>query len=1232
MIPYRNVEGSATWALTDNRASLWAPGSTITYSFDANLDAQERAFIRAAMDMWQDIADIQFVEQAGGHVRIAFDPTIPYNPLNFVGGQTNGYGPQATSLVLNQQAYDGALDLSKVGRSFTATSAFEVTVHELGHVLGFHHPAPYNGTSATPSDAIYYEDTLGYTVMSYWMPDRNDTQPWTAMDFDFISLKPSAPQALDLLVAQFVYGANMATRAGDDTYFYNSTLAASSPLSFETSATFFAGALWDGGGYDTLDLSGTGNAQRVDLRDPKPGAGPLHERLFIEDIGTFNDAFGGKGNLFIAANVQIERVIGGRGKDIFTARDGVNTTLDGRDGADTLNGGSGDDKLLAGADNFQDVLSGGGGRDQYLIFGGDRILDTSGGSEVVIGEGWKGSVAKIDLMAGDDTVSVFGVVDVVADLGSGKDFYEGGDGYDVLKIVVGATITGSGDQVTLGDGNDKVTASLSGGWGSGKDIFDGGDGEDTFIGKFVVDLSLTDLSSGVTSLPGLDARLSISNFEHVSFAGARATIAAWGAPTLTSNSIATSSLDDEVAINFDSNFTKVDTGDGADSVDGDIARLSDHDITSTLDRIISLGGGNDRYIAGAMSHGTHQYDGGAGTDMLDLSLLDEIEWTQGFPSYRSAADKVVKFDAVTGVLDGHFAWFDPIGSGGTYDFTAQVSGFENYVFELGGTLRFSGDPGAATGITLTGSGFVDALIDLGSGDDTVALLDFRPDADQPVVLNAGMGRDTLDLSGLVVVPAASPSFATEDVTIDRQANLLSRYIDASSSRTVTAAINGFEVFYLPDLLVDGADDGRTVITHFIGINGVDEVHGGVRDDFIEGFGGDDLLFGGLGADRLHGGGGRDKMTGGAGNDTYYVDNIGDVVIEGADEGANDVVTSSITYTLAAGVHAEMLRTTSNGGTSAIDLTGNALAQQIMGNAGVNTLRDGGGAGDVLRGLGGDDTYRVYSSATTIVEGATQGAADRVATAVNFALGAGVYVEIMTTNGATGTSAINLTGNALRQEIVGNDGANILNDGGAGAADKMTGRGGNDIYRVFNSGDIIVETSASDTADRVIAAVDYRLGTGVRVELMSTENSTGVSGIDLTGNEFVQSITGNAGDNRLEGKGGSDTLRGLGGKDTFVFASTIGAANVDTIVDFNVADDRFLLSDAIFKALTPGLLSANAFQANTTGLAVDADDRIIYETDTGKLFYDADGTGAGAGIQFAKLSVGLALTNADFSVA
>ena len=111
-------------------------------------------------------------------------------------------------------------------------------------------------------------------------------------------------------------------------------------------------------------------------------------------------------------------------------------------------------------------------------------------------------------------------------------------------------------------------------------------------------------------------------------------------------------------------------------------------------------------------------------------------------------------------------------------------------------------------------------------------------------------------------------------------------------------------------------------------------------------------------------------------------------------------------------------------------------------------------------------------------------------------------------------------------------------------------------------------------------------------------------------------------------------RAVGGRgpDTFVFNTKLGAANVETILDFNVADDRFLLSDAIFTNLNTGVMLSGYFRANTTGLAQDSNDHVIYETDTGKLFYDADGLGGAGGIQFAKLAVGLSLTNADFAIA
>jgi Ca2+-binding RTX toxin-like protein len=57
----------------------------------------------------------------------------------------------------------------------------------------------------------------------------------------------------------------------------------------------------------------------------------------------------------------------------------------------------------------------------------------------------------------------------------------------------------------------------------------------------------------------------------------------------------------------------------------------------------------------------------------------------------------------------------------------------------------------------------------------------------------------------------------------------------------------------------------------------------------------------------------------------------------------------------------------------------------------------------------------------------------------------------------------------------------------------------------------------------------------------------------------------------------------------------------------------------------------AFFRSAAGVAHDADDRIIYDTDSGFLSYDADGAGQDAGIQFARLSTNLNLSAADFTI-
>ena len=147
---------------------------------------------------------------------------------------------------------------------------------------------------------------------------------------------------------------------------------------------------------------------------------------------------------------------------------------------------------------------------------------------------------------------------------------------------------------------------------------------------------------------------------------------------------------------------------------------------------------------------------------------------------------------------------------------------------------------------------------------------------------------------------------------------------------------------------------------------------------------------------------------------------------------------------------------------------------------------------------------------------------------------------------------------------------------------------------------------------------------------------GSAGSDsINGYAGIDTLMGNAGADILRGGLGNDTLTGGTGKDGFRFDTTLhNTANVDTIKDFSVVDDTVQLENAIFKKLTAtGQLNSTFFKANLTGVATDANDYIVYEKDTGKLFYDADGNGAGAKVLFAVLGTSThpAITAADFVV-
>jgi Ca2+-binding RTX toxin-like protein len=317
------------------------------------------------------------------------------------------------------------------------------------------------------------------------------------------------------------------------------------------------------------------------------------------------------------------------------------------------------------------------------------------------------------------------------------------------------------------------------------------------------------------------------------------------------------------------------------------------------------------------------------------------------------------------------------------------------------------------------------------------------------------------------------------------------------------------------------------------------------------------------------------MAGGVGNDTYYIDNFSDVAqenpLDGLKGGDDTIVASLKSYALGKLSYIENLVGSDGGFTG----TGNALDNKITGGKGDDVL-DGQAGRDTLMGLGGNDTYIVDNELDFVAEFTTPddgltlvatGGIDTVKTTLS-KYELGDFVEHLI---FTGSGSFTGIGNNLANQITGGSGANTL-DGGANN-DQLRGGAGDDKLYGEDGNDILV------------------------------------------------------------GGNGKDSLYGGAGSDIFVFDTALNAStNKDAIIDFKVPGDSIHVSNSVFtKVGSDGALKAGAFYANNTGLAHDADDRIIYDKDSGVLYYDADGSGKGAGVAFANISKNLTLAYKDFYV-
>ncbi len=252
------------------------------------------------------------------------------------------------------------------------------------------------------------------------------------------------------------------------------------------------------------------------------------------------------------------------------------------------------------------------------------------------------------------------------------------------------------------------------------------------------------------------------------------------------------------------------------------------------------------------------------------------------------------------------------------------------------------------------------------------------------------------------------------------------------------------------------------------------------------------------------------------------------------------------------------------------------------------------------------------------------------------------VKKLNLNGATIKDAAGHSANLT--SVVVNPAGKLVIDGYTGTSGKDSFKGttgaetfrgltGDDSYVVNNAKDKIIEKEDAGT-DLVKASVSHTLAANV-------ENLTLTGGgkINGTGNSLSNTILGNSGINTLSGGGGDDKLYGGLGKDSliggsgtdiFVFDTKLGTANIDKISDFSVKDDTIFLDGDIFtKAGKVGDLLSSAFYIGTK--AHDSSDRVIYDSKSGKLWYDADGTGSTKAVQFALLDTGLKMTASDFDI-
>lgn len=373
------------------------------------------------------------------------------------------------------------------------TADYHAVLQMVGHTLGLKYAHDSSGWGATAS--AY--DALEYSVMSF----RSYVGAAIGEYSNELFSMPQTFMMGDIRALQQQYGADFTTNAGATVYSWDPVTGetwVNGEMALDPFANRVFMTIWDGGGYDTYDMSNYTTNLRIDLT---PGGSST---LSSAQLARLGDGHVAQGNVYNALQYNndprslIEAAIGGSGNDTILGNAAANG-LEGGDGNDVLSGGQGNDVLDGG--RGRDVIYGGPGDDDIRGGNGNDILYGNVGSDTMGGDRGNDTYyvdSRSDFIfefAGEGTDTVISTV--VFNLGDNFEnieyvgsFAGGGSGNALANRMTasdyGSTMSGLGGADTLiggagadylrgGNGADRLIG------GAGADVLMGGRGADVFV-------------------------------------------------------------------------------------------------------------------------------------------------------------------------------------------------------------------------------------------------------------------------------------------------------------------------------------------------------------------------------------------------------------------------------------------------------------------------------------------------------------------------------------------------------------------------------------------------------------------------------------------------------------------------------------------------------------------------------------------------------------------------------